>query len=395
VSARLRLTLLYTVLFAAAGAALLAIVYGLVARSLNHNRGGSAVDKQLLSQCTGAFIKPQSLNPGLTDKCREVLAAAASLGATSQRDATLRHLLQYSIAGLALTTLLAAALGWIVAGRILRPVHAITAAARRASEQHLGERLALTGPRDELRELADTFDEMLDRLDAAFDGQRRFVANASHELRTPLTVMRTAVDVTLSKPEPTPEELRHMGTSVRGAVEDAERLIEALLTLAKSEQNARTREPVDLQICAENAVDASAARIAARSLHVTTALQPAIVHGEPVLLERMVANMVDNAIRYNEDGGSIEITTTSDDSEATLRVTNSGSVVPAARVGEIFEPFQRLNGRASGDGVGLGLSIVDAVTRAHSGTVAAVANAAGGLDVTIRLPVASGEEPAD
>jgi signal transduction histidine kinase len=385
VSARLRLTLLYTGLFVAAGAALLSVVYGLVAHSLKRNPTVTLPDKQLVAQCNTAF-KFQTASPDFAKKCKAALATAASIGANTQRDATLHHVLFYSLVGLALTTLLAGALGWLIAGRILRPVHAITAAARRASEQHLGERLALQGPHDELRELADTFDAMLDRLDAAFESQRRFVANASHELRTPLTVMRTAVDVALAKPDPNPAELRRMAEAVHGAVDDAERLIEALLTLAKSEENDVAREPVDLEICVENAVDAARPRIAVRNLDVETALQSAIVRGEPVLLERMVANLVDNAIRYNRDGGSVSITTARDEGEVRLRVANSGPVVPAARVAELFEPFQRLNGRTSSDGVGLGLSIVQAVANAHDGTVDAVAPPEGGLAITIRIP---------
>jgi signal transduction histidine kinase len=379
-------------LFVAAGTALLATVYVLGAHNLKRNANVKLPDKQLLAQCEAAF-KFQTASPDFANKCKAALATAASLGANTQRNTTLHHLVVYAIVGLALTTLLAAALGWIVAGRILRPVHAITAAARRASEQHLGERLALEGPRDELRELADTFDEMLDRLDAAFNGQRRFVANASHELRTPLTVMRTAVDVTLAKLDPSPEELRRMGASVRGAVDDAERLIDALLTLAKADQDTRSREPVDLDICVEDALDGAASRIAARSLHVTTALQPAIVHGEPVLLARMIANLIDNAIRYNDDGGSIDITTASEDSHATLCITNTGAVVPQARVGEIFEPFQRLNGRTGIDGAGLGLSIVHAVALAHNGSVVAVGAPDGGLTITVRIPAPTDAEP--
>ena len=184
-----------------------------------------------------------------------------------------------------------------------------------------------------------------------------------------------------------------MAASVRGAVDDAERLIDALLTLAKADQDTGSREPVDLDICVEDALDAAEPRITARSLHVTTALQPAIVHGEPVLLARMIANLIDNAIRYNDDGGSIDITTASEDSHATLRITNTGAVVPQARVGEIFEPFQRLNGRTGIDGAGLGLSIVHAVALAHNGSVDTEASPDGGLMITVHIPAPSDAEP--
>ena len=385
-SARVRLTIVYTALYLVAGAVLVAIVYGLVASSLTNARTVKVPDKQLLAQCTAAF-KSQTASPDFQTKCKAALNAAAGIGASAQRDRTLRHLLEYALLGLAGTTLLAALLGWIVAGRILRPVHAITAAARRASEQHLGERLALQGPRDELRELADTFDEMLDRLDAAFASQQRFVANASHELRTPLTVMHTAIDVALAKPDPTVEQLTATAASVRATLADAERLIDALLTLARSEQQPAAREPVDLSVCVEDALDDASARIAERGLLVDSMLQPASTIGDRVLLERCVANLVDNAIRYNVAGGTIRIATRVDDGQAVLTIANDGQVVPRERVAELFEPFQRLDARTQHDGgVGLGLSIVRAVTDAHDGRVDAGALDAGGLEITVRLP---------
>jgi signal transduction histidine kinase len=385
-SARLRLTILYTGVYVAAGSVLLAIVYGLVAHSLGNPRSPKLPSQKFLNQCNSAFKFRTPLDPNLQSKCKAVLRAAAELGATSQRDQTLHHLLVYTIVGLAVTTMFAAVIGWLVAGRILRPVHAITAAARRASEEHLGERLALGGPRDELRELADTFDDLLARLDAAFVGQRRFVANASHELRTPLTVMRTAIDVTLAKPDATQQQLRAMGETVRDAVVRAERLIEALLTLARSDQEVGQAELVDLAACVHRVLDADQLRIEHRGLRVEMDLQDSRVTGDPVLLERMVANLVDNAIRYNVEGGIIRIATATEGTTASVRVANSGRSIPEESVATLFEPFERLDGRTNGDGLGLGLSIVQSVARVHHGAIDATPVPGGGLDVAVRLP---------
>jgi signal transduction histidine kinase len=385
-SARVRLTAVYAGLYLVSGAVLLALVYGLVAHDVKTKPTVTVPDKQFLGQCAQAFKFQTPTTPGFTQKCKGALKAAAAAGATSQRDLTLHNFLVYAIIGLALTTIVAAALGWIVAGRILRPVHAITAAARRASEQHLGERLALQGPRDELRELADTFDDMLARLDAAFAAQRRFTANASHELRTPLAVIQTAIEVTLSKPNPTPDQLRTMGDTVRAAVSDADRLIEALLTLARADQASSNLVPTDLAVCTANALDAASLAIGTQSLNIATSLQPAIVLGDPLLLQRMVANLVDNAVRYNRPGGSIELATATDDGVATLSINNTGAAVAADRVQELFEPFQRLDDRTATDGTGLGLSIVRAVALTHHGTVDATAPPTGGLALTVRLP---------
>ena len=237
---------------------------------------------------------------------------------------------------------LSGAVGWLVAGRALRPVHAITGAARRASEENLGERLALAGPPDELKELADTYDAMLARLDAAFASQRRFVANASHELRTPLTVMRTAIDVTLAKPGRTPAQLEDMAAEVRGAVDRAEALIEALLTLARSDRGTAAVEPADLAVLAEDALDAAGPAIRARSLRPETSLQTAPARGDLVLLDRLVANVVDNAVRHNAAGGWIQVATGTRDGQAYLTVTNGGPVIAEDMTPLLFEPFRRL-----------------------------------------------------
>jgi HAMP domain-containing protein len=286
---RVRLTLLYTGMFAVCGAILVAITYGLVAgtlpapapdpaaaaptpkptaaahaKAVNETLGGPA-PADFAAACETALDDP-SADPALRAKCEAAYREGLLVGARTQREATLSQLLRYSLTTLAVVALLAAAAGWIVAGRVLRPVHRITAAARDASGHSLASRVALTGPRDELRELADTFDAMLDRLQAVFEGQRRFIANAGHELRTPLTVMRAAVDVVLAKPSPTPAELVGMAEEVRAEVDYAEALIEALLTLARTDRpTTGPVDRVDLATVVEDALDAAALPPATRS----------------------------------------------------------------------------------------------------------------------------------
>ena len=270
---------------------------------------------------------------------------------------------------------------------MLRPVREITATARRASEQHLGERLALAGPRDELKELADTFDDMLERLDAAFATQRRFVANASHELRTPLTVMRTAIDVTLAKPSPTARQLTGMAVRVRRSIDKAESMIEALLTIAVSDQGKLSSEFTDLATLAEDAIDAAAPEIERLNLRVEAKLDPAETTGDPQLLERMIANLVGNAVRHNEAGGWIRLCTGSSDAAVHLEIANSGPFVPDDAVPSLFEPFRRMEARTGvRDGVGLGLSIARSVATAHRATVTARSQPDGGLDISVVIP---------
>jgi signal transduction histidine kinase len=284
-------------------------------------------------------------------------------------------------------TVASGGLGWFMSGRVLRPVRVITQTARRASEQHLGERLALTGPRDELKELADTFDGMLERLDVAFTTQRRFVADASHELRTPLTVMRTAIDVTLAKPSPTARQLTDMAVRVRRSIDRAESMVEALLTLAVSDQGKLSTEFTDLATWAEDAIDAAAPQIERLDLRVDTALDPAETTGDPQLLERMIWNLVDNAVRHNEPGGWITLRTGASDAAVYLEIANSGPFIPGDAVPSLFEPFRRMQARTGvRDGVGLGLSITRSVATAHHATVTARSQPAGGLDISVVIP---------
>jgi signal transduction histidine kinase len=417
---RLRLTLLYTALFVTAGAALLGVTYGLVAGSLPANpastRAGvtdpappfkstdpaatvadacrSAIDR---AACKRAFADglPKGLlaacqspiDPGLQRKCQLAFAQGLSTGATNQREGTLRKLLFYSLLALAAMALLSAGLGWLIAGRVLRPVHAITAAAQRASKENLNERIALEGPDDELKRLADTFDAMLARLDGAFAAQRDFVANASHELRTPLTLVRTAIDVTLAKPDRTAAQLETMAVEVRSAVDRSEALIDGLLTLARSEHAATAREPVDLAVIAEDALEVAAGHTAKQSdVAIEATLGDAPALGDRVLLERLATNLIDNAIAYNVPGGWVRVSTGLRDCTAFLEVANSGPPIAPEDVAALFEPFRRLDGRAAtGKGIGLGLSIVRAVAAAHDAHLDVRARPDGGLALEVEL----------
>jgi signal transduction histidine kinase len=377
---RARLTLLYTGLFAVCGAIVVAVSYILVAR-LEPQGQGQQAPASFLARCRSEQLSPHP-NDRLLAKCNVYFQLQ---GARHQRDVTLSHLLQYSLITLAVVIALAAILGWIVAGRALRPVHRITAAARVASERNLSARVALRGPRDELQELAETFDEMLDRLQIAFEGQKRFIANASHELRTPLAVMRTTVDVVLGNPDSTPGDLRGMAAEIRVALDHAEHLIGALLILARNERGLTVRDEVDLATVAEDVLDTASLRD--RRVHPT--LEPAVVSGDPVLLEHLIANLVDNAVRYNAVDGHIWISTRTMSGCSQLTVANTGPVISAADADRVFQPFQRLDDRMSHEGFGLGLTIVASIAAIHTGTATADPRKDGGLAVTVTFPSAA------
>ena len=436
---RARLTLLYAALFLAGGSALLGLTYGLVASSLPIHPAtarkltmprdtyiklclkpqpspapsfktpqakpeGAGKTPQAKPQPTGKTgqVKPQPKPTKRPDKvpskvaalCKHAWVAGHSAGSSSQREQALHNLLLFSLIGLGVMTIASGGAGWLVSGRVLRPVRAITETARRASEQNLGERLSLAGAQDELKELADTFDAMLERLDQAFATQRRFVADASHELRTPLTVMRTAIDVTLAKPSRSPEQLEAMAVRVRRSIDRAENMIDALLTLAVSDQGRlASSEPFDLATAAQEALDVAAAEIDRLGLRVEADLDPAAATGDPHLLERMIGNLVDNAVRHNEPGGWLRVRTgEDDDSDGTggsvfLQVANGGPRIPAETVATLFEPFHRLESRTSSrDGVGLGLAIARSIGLAHGATVVARSRPDGGLDIQVALP---------
>ena len=389
---RARLTLLNTGLCAVCGAIVVAVSYILVAQlgapgQAPQGSPSGGLSASFLAQCRSERLLAQP-DKGILAKCN---AALQLQGAQNQRDLTLSHLLVYSLITVGVVIALAAILCWVAAGRALRPLHQITAAARAASEHNLSARVGLRGPHDELRELAETFDDMLARLQAAFEGQRRFIANASHELRTPLAVMGATVDVVADNPDSTPEDLRGMAADIRAAVDHAEHLISALLILARNDRGLGIHEQVDLATVAEDVLDTAA--VGDRKVHAT--LAPAVVSGDPVLVEHLIANLVDNAVRYNSAGGDIWIATGSAAGDSRLTVANTGPVINPADADRIFQPFERLSDRTSHDGFGLGLAIVASIAAIHGGTVAAEPRDGGGLSVTIAIPSAGAVTEAD
>jgi signal transduction histidine kinase len=355
VTLRLRLTALYTLLFGASGAVLLGISAWIVHRQVD-----------------------RTLPPGFGEP------------ALSHVDA------QFALA-LAGTLLVAVALGYVVAGQALAPLRRVTALAQRVTQERMNERIAMHGPADELHELADTVDGMLDRLADAFETQRRFVANASHELRTPLTVIRAEVEVTLADPDATEADLRHMGEAVLEAADRTQALLDSLMFLARSQQALPRREPVDLAVAARTAADTTATEAAARGVTVRLDLEPAPLTGDPPLVERLVANLVENAVRHNVMGGSVDVTVR----PGLVHVENTGPEIRPQDVRRLAEPFERLHRDCGGPGAGLGLSIVRSVADAHGARLELTPRAGGGLVAevasTALLPAAhppSGARPA-
>ncbi len=306
-----------------------------------------------------------------------------------QHGADLRVLAVVSLIALAVMAAVSMGLGWLVAGRVLRPLSTITSAAREISATDLHRRLALTGPNDEFKELGDTFDGLLGRLDASFQAQRQFVSNASHELRTPLARLKTLAQIALADPNATPESLRAAHERVLASEQQLEGLIEALLSLASGERALDRREPVDLTAVTEQALAARRSEIERRGLSLNATLHPAWVEGNPQLVERLVANLVDNAIAHNLAGGRMDVTTATETGQAALSVVNDGPVIVPEELDRLQQPFQRLGpARTShGDGHGLGLSIVHAIATAHGATLALRAQAGGGLKVEVSFPV--------
>ncbi|MCW2715181.1 MAG: cutS [Frankiales bacterium] len=307
-----------------------------------------------------------------------------------RRDA-LGSLLRQGLLALLLLGALGVGVSYLLAGRVLRPLQNITDAAQRLSVERLDARIDLPGPQDELKRLADTFDDMLGRLQASFEAQRRFVADASHELRTPLAVMRTEVDVALADPDAGVEELRAAAGVVRDASIRADRLVDSLLLLARSDRlqvdGLPLRERVELPEVVRTALDAVAAEVADRGLRVEATCSPAAVLGDLGLLERLAGNLVENAVRHNVPGGWVRVSTGIVQGRALLEVASSGDVVPPSDVADLFLPFRRHGtARTARRGAGLGLAIVRAVASAHGGTATAVALPQGGLAVTVDLP---------
>lgn len=374
-AARTRLTLTFGALLVVAGVALTAMIYLLVRADLNPQ----------LQRAVRA-VPYESVTPSPTDARpvpipeQGVRIAAAETIASNSESTVLNKLLLTSGISLLVMTAVCLFVVWWLSGRVLAPVKKISAHASRLSTESLHERIRLTGPKDELTELAGTFDNMLERLEKAFESQRQFIANASHELRTPISIQRTAIQVGLN--DPTPSSVADTKEKLLAANRRIERLLDSLLTLAHSDRGLEHRESVDVADCVKDQLDLRSPDIAERELHTRTELAPYVVNGDTALITRLVDNLLTNAIRYNVNGGWIEIRTSTDG----LAVSNTGQEVTPDLMDRIFHPFQRGENRTSSGGAGLGLSIVESIVEAHGGTVTAVPRIGGGLEVTVSLP---------
>lgn len=332
-----------------------------------------------------------ALPPGSTVRVGEAVVPAdqvsAAVGAAARAE-----VLRAGLIAFPLVVVAAALVSWVLVGRVLAPLHEVTATARRLSAESLDARTHLRDARGEVAELAAGFDAMLDRLQSAFESQRRFVANASHELRTPLAVLRTEVDVTLADPDADVAELRRMAEVVREATRRADDLVAALLLLARTQAVDHVeRARIDLAELVGSGMAAISQQAASKALRVVVRTAPAPAAGDPVLLDRVVGNLLENAVRHNVSGGWIDVcTATSADGGSQLRVASGGHVIPPERVAELFEPFRRGPRDRTSDtpGAGLGLSIVRAVVLAHGGAVRGEAVPGGGLAVTVGFPPA-------
>ncbi|WP_433418423.1 sensor histidine kinase [Microtetraspora malaysiensis] len=380
---RLRLTLLYGGLFLVSGAVLLAITYVLV----RHAVMGQAV-KSFIPAPDNAPVPSPGMPPPGKLRSVELLPAQLQQALELQRAEVLDQFLNNSVIALALMSVISVVLGWVVAGRILRRLRTIVVTAREISATDLHRRLAFDGPADEIKALGDTFDGLLARLEASFQAQRRFVANASHELRTPLTRQRALGQVALSDPMPTVESLREAHEEILAAGAQQERLIEALLTLSRGQAGIEARHAFDLARLGEDVVDARRAEARRRGVAIRSSFGAAPAAGHRPLAERLVTNLVDNALRHNTSPGWVEVETRTADGHAVLTISNSGPRVPPGAVERLFQPFQRLGTARTEhtDGLGLGLSIVHAIATAHDAAVTAIPRPEGGLTVTVTFP---------
>jgi signal transduction histidine kinase len=385
-SARLRLTMLYGALFLVAGAGLLAITYGLVTVS------------DPLREAKNERLQAQPVSPSAAAKPTVHdhdggRSEVPDMVGDAQYEADLGQLLTVSGLALLIMAVISMGLGWLMAGRVLRPLRKMTARARQISERNLHERLAVAGPDDELKELGDTFDGLLGRLEGAFEAQRRFVANASHELRTPLTLERAIVEVSLADTDASAESLRETCERVLAVGAQQERLIDALLTLARGQRGPETYEPLDLATITGDALEASEPD----GLSIRRELKPARTSGDPRLVERLVANLLDNAIRHNLPHGWIDFATDTRAGTPTLRIANSGPMIAPEHVCELLEPFRRGPAdrtNSDPDGHGVGLSIVAAIAETHQADLRIHARAEGGLDIQVDFPAPPSATPA-
>ncbi|MGW3078371.1 MULTISPECIES: sensor histidine kinase [unclassified Kitasatospora] len=377
---RMRLTLLYGGMFLMAGVVLLLLMYVFFQDAVSY-----LAPRQLRFDNYIQVTSPDGAVRNMNSADFNQWQAADYL---ARSDSALNTLLRKSLTMLVCLAVIAFAAGYAMAGRVLRPLGRITRTARDVASSDLHRRIELDGPDDELKELADTFDDMLDRLDRSFDSQRRFVANASHELRTPLAINRTLLEVQLSDPAASPD-LQQLGKTLLATNERSEQLVEGLLLLARSENALTDRRPVELSEVATRALEQTRGEAEKREVELRAKLDPAVAAGNGVLLERLALNLLQNAVRYNSPGGWVELATTAVPGGGELVVSNTGPVVPGYELEHIFEPFRRVKGAdrtRSDKGVGLGLSIVRSVVRAHGGTIEATARAGGGLTMRVRIP---------
>jgi signal transduction histidine kinase len=388
-TARLRLTLLYGTLFLLSGAALLAVTYVLAAHATAITLPGPK------GAAVGYTPTKPTFAPRTPSAARSVVVhltpsqwAHQQAQVTHLHDVAMHRLLIGSGLALAAMAVISVALGWLMAGRVLRPVRTINAAARQISASNLHERLSLDGPNDEFRELAATLDDLLERLQASFDSQRRFVANASHELRTPLTLDRALLERALRRAEPTQAFWRATCERLLVSSQQQDRLIEALLTLARSGGAVDRRECFDLGVVVDSVLHSPELDARKAGLHVQTRINPAPVTGEPRLLERLIRNLIDNAIRHNIPGGQVEVIAELRAGHSVLTVTNTGPVVPAGEVERLLQPFQRAGTDRTihGEGLGLGLSIVHAIATAHHANLTLNPQPRGGLRIEVSFP---------
>jgi signal transduction histidine kinase len=387
---RVRLTALYGIMFVLSGALLLAIASGVAV-------GSSSVQAASPAGQVGTPGSALARAQAQVHQLQSQLSQLQSQAAVQPNQQDLSHaLLSASLIALAIMTAVSVLLGWLVAGRALRPVREMTAAAQRISAHNLDERLAVRGPGDELKELGDTIDGLLERLETAFKAQRRFVANASHELRTPLATMRASLDVAMAKPEPAPPQTVALAARLRTELDKIDQLLEAFLFLARAQHRSLPGQALlPLDYLAATAVADQAAAISARNLTVQEGSDPggAWVEGSQALITRMVQNVIDNAVCHNADGGWIQVRSGTAGGQAVLVVENGGAVLDQDQVRELSQPFRRVGADRIGSdrGSGLGLSIVAAIAEAHGGSLALLARPEGGLRVSIQLPAAATE----
>jgi len=392
---RLRLTLVYGGLFIASGAALLAITYLLVLRATDEVLVGTKGNKTfVVSNPSGSHVSGSPMRDvggslqRLTPRQARAQLRRDTAVARSQHNIEMQQLLEQSGVALAIMAALSIMLGWVVAGRVLRPLRTITDAAREISASSLHRRLALEGPDDELTRLGDTFDGLLERLEASFVAQRQFVANASHELRTPLTFERALLEVALADPNASADKLRRTCEQLLANSRSEEELIEALLTLSRSQRGLELRERLDLATVSANVLTMLREQAGRRGVYLDVQLQPAETAGDARLVERLISNLVDNGIRHNNTDGRVEVRTMTKADRAVVSVANSGPIVPAEEVERLFQPFERLGSERTdhSDGIGLGLSIVTAVAAAHNATLTADPQPEGGLRIEVGFP---------